>query len=272
MTLPDGSRAYARFWPAGDSPRGAVLFLHGIQSHCGWYELSARHLAQSGFAVIQADRRGCGRNDHVRGHAESPEQLLEDALVAKDALLQRTGGDRYHVVGASWGGKLAVALCATHPSGIASLSLAAPGLFPLVGATKDEMSRIGFAMLYDPLSTFRIPLDQPKYFTSDPKWQEFIANDPLTLRECTAGFYLASRRLDRVVATLPQCPPVPIHFMLAGEESIVDNSRTEAFARGLGWPDCRVTRFPQTRHSFEFEPAASRYLVELEGFIARSSP
>ena len=44
ITLPDGYSAYARYWPVRE-PAGAVLYLHGIQSHCGWYEESARRLA-----------------------------------------------------------------------------------------------------------------------------------------------------------------------------------------------------------------------------------
>ena len=59
IRLPDGYRAYARLWKANPS-RAAVLFLHGIQSHAGWYDLSASRLAQAGFTVLQPDRRGSG--------------------------------------------------------------------------------------------------------------------------------------------------------------------------------------------------------------------
>ncbi len=44
IALPDRYGAYARHWPVSD-PVGAVLYLHGIQSHCGWYEESARRSA-----------------------------------------------------------------------------------------------------------------------------------------------------------------------------------------------------------------------------------
>ncbi len=73
--LPDGYGAYARYWPVRD-PAGAVLYLHGIQSHCGWYEESARRLQQAGFVVLQPDRRGSGRNQTDRGHAESQQRLI----------------------------------------------------------------------------------------------------------------------------------------------------------------------------------------------------
>ena len=77
--LPDGYSAYARDWPVCD-PVGAVLYLHGIQLHSGWYEESARRLQQAGFAVLQPDRRGSGRNQMDRGHAESQQHLINGII------------------------------------------------------------------------------------------------------------------------------------------------------------------------------------------------
>ena len=106
IKLPDDYVVYARYWP-GRAPAGAVLYLHGIQSHCGWYEESARRLQQAGFAVLQPDRRGSGRNQTDRGHAESHQQLIDDGLACGRRLLELTGQKQFHLIGISWGGKLA---------------------------------------------------------------------------------------------------------------------------------------------------------------------
>src|SRR3990170_3188991 len=90
VRLPDGYQAYARLW-TGSEPRGAILYHHGIQSHCGWYETSAARLADAGYAVLQIDRRGSGRNSPDRGDAESADQLIEDSLAARDELCRRSG-------------------------------------------------------------------------------------------------------------------------------------------------------------------------------------
>lgn len=266
LVLPDGYPAYGRYWPA-ISPRGAVLYHHGIQSHCGWYEASARRLAGGGYTVLQVDRRGCGRNASERGHAASAEQLTADAHAARDELARRTGSPLHHVVGVSWGGKLAVAAYIADGADVQSLTLVTPGLFPLVGVSPGEMARIGFAMLYEQTRLFDIPLDDPELFTSVPRWKDFIAGDPLTLRQCTAGFYLASRRMDRIVARLPQMPPVPLYLLLAGDERIIDNKKTARFVEELGWPHARVTRYDNLRHSLEFEGDPEQYFKNLLEFL-----
>jgi len=271
LALPDGYSAYGRYW-TGQAHRGAVLYHHGIQSHCGWYEASAAALAEAGFSVLQMDRRGCGRNPANRGHSESAEQLIADAHAARDELLRRSEASQYHMIGVSWGGKLAVAAYVSDPAGVQSISLAAPGLFPRVGVDRDEMARIGFAMIYEPRKLFDIPLDDPDMFTSSAPWQRFIETDPLTLRQCTAGFYLASRRMDRIVARLPQSKPLPIHFLLAGDERIIDNEKTIAFAKGLSWPGVKITRYDMARHSIEYEGDAAVYFRDLIGLVESIPP
>ena len=94
VRLGDGYEAYARYW-TGPRLQGAVLYHHGIQSHCDWYEASAARLADAGYAVLQVDRRGCGRNERDRGHADSADQLIEDAAAGRDELFRRGRPHRF---------------------------------------------------------------------------------------------------------------------------------------------------------------------------------
>ncbi len=266
VTLPDGYQAHARYWPTS-SPRGVVLYHHGIQSHCGWYEASAGRLAEAGYAVLQVDRRGSGRNQRDRGHGESADQLIGDASTARDELTRRSGVAEHHVIGISWGGKLAVAAYVRDPTGVKSLSLVTPGIFPLVGVSRRQMAKIGFAMLYEPRSRFDIPLNEADLFTTTPQWQHFFNTDELTLRQCTAGFYLASRRMDKIIARFPKARPVPVHLFIAGNERIIDSDKTVQFMRELHWPHCRITTYDNARHSLEFENDREAYFKDIVTFI-----
>ncbi len=269
ITLPDGYEAYGRYYAAAN-PRGAVLYHHGIQSHCGWYEESAASLAEAGFAVLQVDRRGCGRNATDRGHAESAQQLVGDSLAARDVLRSRSALARHHLVGVSWGGRLIVASYVADPNDVASLSLVTPGLFPLAGVSKERASEIGFSMLYEQRKFYDIPLNAADLFSADARWQKFFDTDPNTLRQATAGFYLASRWMDKMFTKLSACAPIPVHLMLAGDERIIDNDKTRSFVDDLGWPSVRISTYPESRHSLEFEPERERYFSDLITFIAQA--
>ena len=270
LTLPDGYQAYGRYWPA-DRPAGAVLYIHGIQSHCGWYEQSARRLQQAGFAVLQADRRGSGRNPQARGHAESHHQLINDALACGRRLLQATGRARFHLLGISWGGKLACALAAAERGVVRSLTLVCPGLFPIVGVSSAEKFRIGLSMVGNRERHFDIPLNDPDLFTSQPQWIKFLQADELSLRQVTASFFLATRRMDSVLRDLPKGDPMPLHLMVAGRDQIIDSEKTVKFVRDLHWPETRITRYPEARHTLEFEPVCEEYGEDLVEWIKAKS-
>jgi alpha-beta hydrolase superfamily lysophospholipase len=266
IQLPDGYSAYARYW-APDKLIGGVLYLHGIQSHCGWYEQSAERLRRAGLAVLQPDRRGSGRNREARGHADGPKQLIQDTRCCLEELARRTGHDSNHVLGVRWGGKLAVALHVTDSSGIASLALVTPGLFPIVDVSPMDKLRIGWSMVSDRYRFFDIPLNDPELFTSSPTWIEWLRRDELQLHQATAGFFLASRRMDRTAHRLAGARAVPLNVFLAEDERIIDNAATRAFVRDLPWPEVTLTTYAGVRHTLEFEAKCGAFFDDLVGWI-----
>ena len=266
IPMPDDYAAYARFWRA-EACRGCALYLHGIQSHCGWYEESAGRLADAGIAVLQPDRRGSGRNTVDRGHADSANQLIDDAFACLDVLSERTGFEKCHLIGVSWGGKLAVAMHVAQPERASSLALITPGLFPVVGVSKSEMLRIGFSMAGAPRRLFDIPLNDTRLFTSVPERLRFLERDEHQIHQATAGFYLASRRMDKPVSKLGAALEVPVHLMLAGDERIIDNEKTRAFARDLNWARTVITTYDHSRHTLEFDPDREAFFADLVAWI-----
>lgn len=264
----DGYEASARWWaPAGVS-RGAVLYLHGIQSHGEWFERSASRLARAGLAVLMPDRRGSGRNRRDRGHAPSAARLLGDAVEALDELRRRTGVERASTVGVSWGGKLALNLVKICPHRVASLAMVAPGLFPIVDLPASEKLRVVWSALADRHRLFPIPINEPEMFTANPLRVAYIRDDPLRLREVTAAFLIASRRLDRFIAQASSHPGVRAHLMLAETDRIIDNARTREWFRGLNWPHKTLTEYRNAHHTLEFEPDGCSYADDLAEWVA----
>jgi pimeloyl-ACP methyl ester carboxylesterase len=103
--------------------RGAILLLHGQP---GWgamwrpiADALRRRLAPLAPELIAPDRPGWGRSPlDVRGIADNADAAARE--------LDRHGVERAVVVGHSFGGAVALALAARHPSRVASLALLAP--------------------------------------------------------------------------------------------------------------------------------------------------
>lgn len=267
ITAADGYRLACRRWrpPAGTRPRGLVIYLHGIQSHGGWYEGSARHLADAGFTVYLPDRRGSGLNTADRGHAESWEQLAADVVAVEDqALAESPGGAPLALVGVSWGGKLAAALAAMHGGRYAALALLCPGICPQRDVSRWTKLRIALALTRGRRTArFPIPLGDPHLFTATPRWLDYLAGDELSLREATAGFLFQSRRLDEALAAMTPWIHVPTYLALAGRDRIIDNARSAAWLARLGASDCTIRRYAASHHTLEFEPEPQPIFADL---------
>ena len=262
LEMSDGYRAWARWWRP-DSRQGVVVYLHGIQSHGAWFTGSGSYLAAHGLSVLMPDRRGSGRNGLDRGHAASARRLVEDVVETIRWAIRAGGHNRVHLVGVSWGGKLAVVAQQAAPQSVSSLALVAPGLFSKVDVSWPGKLAIGWSGLVRPRRHFDIPLNDPELFTANPERIRFIREDSLRLRTATASFLIASRRLDLAARRAGRGAETGLNLFLAEHDDIIDNERTRAWVRELPWPRRRITQYHGAHHTLEFETAPEKFFGDL---------
>lgn len=268
-TAGDGYRwRYRHYAPsASPLPAARVVYLHGIQSHGGWYETSCRHLAEAGFSVFFLDRRGSGLNALARGDAPSFRRLLDDVAEFLRRLRDEAPAGKILLVAVSWGGKLAAALQRRHPGLTDALALLCPGFCPRVRPPFGTRLRILWARLVAPRRQFPIPLNNPEWFTTTPRWLQFLRDDRLALHEATARFLVESVRLDTYLRFVPRHIRLPVLLLLAGNDRIIDNARTRAYAETFAAPERQVIEYPGAHHTLEFEPDPGPFLADLTRWL-----
>ncbi|MCG3128728.1 MAG: hypothetical protein CHACPFDD_03619 [Phycisphaerae bacterium] len=256
--MSDGYEIQGRWWPGSDGQRVVVIYLHGIQSHGGWYQRSASLLASTGLPVLMPDRRGSGLNPPPRGDTPAMQRWLDDLSELADGVTAAARCQQVALVGVSWGGKPACVWAMQHPQRCASLALIAPGLFPQVDIGIVERLRVGWSLISEPEARFAIPLQDPRLFTSDTAAQRWIEQDALKLTHVTGRFLYESRRLDRFLAKADKnALPMPIWLALAGEDRIIRNDGTRDWV-GMVAPQTLVTEFTKAHHTLEFDAERER--------------
>jgi alpha-beta hydrolase superfamily lysophospholipase len=254
-----------RSYPAQGEPRAEVVCLHGIQSHAGWYEGSCSRLAAAGFQVSFLERRGSGRNGQARGDTPHYQRLLDDVAEFLRPLRERVSRPIV-LLAISWGGKIAIALQQRHPGLVDALALLCPGFCPLISPSWGQRFGILWARLTQPTRLFPVPLNDPELFTTNPRWLDFLRNDPLALRQATARFLVHSVRLDWTVRRAARKVFVPTLLLLAGRDRIIDNARTRRFVNRFAAP-ARIIEYPEACHTLEFEPEPQVYLSDLLNWL-----
>jgi len=268
----DGYRWKYRKYPGAGETRGIVVFIHGIQSHSGWYEHSCTQLSLAGYDVYFLDRRGAGMNDAARGDAPSLRRLLDDIAEFLAALDRMRGATRLPVFLAaiSWGGKLAVALERRHPGLIDGMILLCPGFFAKVRPTLGQRIGILLSRLFHPRKKYPIPLNEPDLFTATPRWQQFLRDDPLRLHHATARLLVESVRLDAYVRFTPKYVHVPVLMLLASEDRIIHNDRTREFFERLATKNKEIIEYSGAHHTLEFEPDPDRFIGDIRAWLGKN--
>jgi alpha-beta hydrolase superfamily lysophospholipase len=249
---------YRRFRAAG-AARGEIVFVHGIQSHGGWYEESCAELCHAGFNVSFLDRRGSGLNPEGRGDAPSFRRLVDDIAEYLTSLPRAVTRDDkvaklpVFLAAISWGGKLALALERRHPGLVDGLILLCPGIVPKVRTSLGRRLLILTVRLFRPRKLFAIPLNDPELFTATPRWLDFLAADPLRLQHATARFLVESVRLDGYLRFVHKYVHAPVLLFLAENDRIIVNAKTRAFMERLAAKDKQIIEYPGAHHTLEFE-------------------
>ena len=263
LELFDGYRTYVYFYPppAGVKRLEPVLYVHGIQSHPGWFGGSSGALATAGFPVYQVARRGSGENRINPGHADSANQLFDDIDCAIDFVLaQEKIGDqnlsaKVNLLGVSWGGKLLSCYCLgpDRAKRVKNLVLVAPGIVPQVDVGVSTKLAIAASLIFGGGRLFPIPLNEVELFTDNPARQQFLLDDSLRLHKATARFLFVSRMLDTMLKN-PQAHSLrlPTTLLQANRDRIIDNKATKALLSKLAGENLQVHNLPAA-HTIEFE-------------------
>jgi acylglycerol lipase len=265
----DGRRLAVRTWETASAPRAHAIFLHGISSHGGWYERSCEYLERTGCVVHFLDRRGSGLNHVHPGDVDCWQTWIDDVAV----YVERLHGTRpVMLCGISWGGKLAVAVARRLPGRINGLALICPGLY----SPHDPGFVKGAALSLRMFSRMeqrhlRIPLRDPRLFTDSPIWQDFIARDPLTLKNVTWRFARESYRLTRFAQQSAKFLHMPALMMLARRDRIINNRRTRRFYERIPAADRTLIEYANACHTLEFEYDPQPYFRDLAAWIARTA-
>ncbi len=274
FTASDGYKIHFRHWRS-QTPRGIVIALHGIQSHSGWYKASSRAMAEAGFDVYFADRRGSGWNGFQRGHAVHGMRLINDARALAE-LAKNEHQTEFHegaslpivLIGISWGGKTAAAAVSLFPFEFQGLALLYPGLEPRIRPNLRQRFQLKLARRLEINKTdIPIPLRSPDLFTDTPEWRQFIAEDPLALHTVTSSFLNSGKDLDDIVANHGSGIQCPVLLMLAGRDRIINNPKTRARVATFRSNDFTSICYPDACHTLEFEPDRAAIFSDLTDWL-----
>jgi len=269
----EGSELAWRLWEA-ERPRATTVIVHGLGEHSGRYREIAEVLVARNISVFSFDLRGHGLSEGARGDVSAFPRFLEDLLVMEGVLSEEVPGSlpRF-LIGHSMGGLIALNRVSTLGEGYDGAIFSAPWLrVPRPRWMRRLATSFGWLFPRAPLPN---GLGSQR-LTRDPVVAEAWKNDPLIHARVTGGLFREAERVQNELLQRSIHPGIPLLFLLAGADRVVDTRISQEFAMGIVQEDVRVEILEGREH----EPfndlgreEVFQIVVEwLDGVLSRSRP
>ncbi|MBI3745439.1 MAG: lysophospholipase [Chloroflexi bacterium] len=183
-TTRDGIRILTRHWSA-ETPKAAVLFVHGLGEHSARYGHVGDQFAAAGYECFGWDHRGFGASGGERAWVDDWSRFHDDVEDRLGAVRSAVPGRPVVLYGHSMGGLIALGYCVSGRPLPDLLVLSAPGIDDNLGAWKRVAAPL-LARIAPHLMISNGP--RPDMLSKVPDRQREARGDPLMLDRSTVKF------------------------------------------------------------------------------------
>jgi len=246
-----------------DDAGPCLIFIHGIESHSGWFNEAFENLAGLGLNVYALDRRGSGLNKEGRGDLADFRRLPQDIddFFAQKELAQK----KCILIGLCWGAKTALYFSLRYPEKLSKIVFITPGFKTKLRMPLAKKINGLLALIFAPHAYLGLPI-KPEMFTENPVYLNQIKEDKLRLKSITSRFFKENLRMERAIRKLRRCGDIPCCLFLAEDDEIVDNSGVIMFLKRY-FRDIEIFSYPGCRHGLFFEPRREDVIHDLANWI-----
>ncbi len=265
----DGNQIFFRCWRPDGAPSALVVICHGVNSHSGQYDWTARQLAGNGFAVYALDLRGRGKSSGERFFVGDVEDYVGDLATMIDLAKTREPGLPVFLLGHSAGGVVSCVYTLEHQAEIDGLICESFAFrVPAPGVVLSVIK--GLSHVAPHLRVLRLHNED---FSRDPEAVRVLNADPLIAGEVqpastVAALVRADERLEKEFGRIT----LPVLIMHGTVDKATVPSGSEFFYQHAGSPDKTLKLYEGHYHDLFNDYGKEEVMLETMQWIRQHLP
>lgn len=256
-------------WPAPHA-KSAVIFIHGLKSHAGWFSETSRKFTDKNIQVYAYDRSGSGRSELTRGDVKNYQVWIDEINAVIKKVRQEMPDTKIHLIGHCFGARLAMGAALQNSDEIASIILMSPPQLALKSdLTFPEKIKVLAGLRINPDWRVNVPI-RDEMFTSNKEKILFVRNDTRRVKTITARFCGEILKLDRWILKNLKKLKTPTLVLLAARDQVVDCGKVKTnFFKRLECKTKEIETYDCEHHLF-FEPEADRAIDRIVAWAEKT--
>ena len=259
----DNCPHFLRSWKTGGPD--ALLIMHGLGGHSGWYIAMGNSLAAQGLNVYALDHRGFGRSGGFPGHIDDYHTFLEDIRFILTEIRKRHPQGRIYLLGHSMGGLFAAHFATIYAEMLSGLLLLNPWI-------QDTSAFSVFSLL----SVLVGGLFKSKQYwttaniatmTTNPEAMQMLQADTFWRKQVTSSLLFQTLLMRLAMPSKAKAITLPTLLMQAEDDKAIIISANQQFYQNLASSDKTWHSYPHYGHDSEFERDRSQMDADIIHWI-----
>ena len=265
----DGNQIFFRCWRPDGPPSALVVICHGVNSHSGQYDWTARQLVENGFVVYALDLRGRGKSSGERFFVGDVEDYVGDLATMIELAKTREPGLPVFLLGHSAGGVVSCVYTLEHQEQIDGLICESFAFrVPAPGVVLSVIK--GLSHVAPHLRVLKLHNED---FSRDPEAVRALNADPLIAGEVqpagtVAALVRADERLEKEFGRIT----LPVLIMHGTVDKATVPAGSEFFYQHAGSPDKTLRLYEGHYHDLFNDYGKEEVLLETTQWIRQHLP
>lgn len=238
-------------WKLHD-PKAALLLVHGLGAHSGRWDFLAEFFLKYNFSSYGIELKGFGKTKGLKGHVDSLDTYLRDILTLRNIITQENPNKKIFIIGESMGALLAFLIAGGEKRFFDGIICISPAFKSRLRFSVIECIKILLSFICCPKKQLSIKFTSAMC-TRDKEYQKVMDSESREHRLATLGLLLNLARAQLKAKKLKDKIKVPLLFLLAGEDKLVDPRPVKRLFDSLKLEDKTIFIYPEMYHALSID-------------------